>query len=153
MRHSRISVLRWFAGVLIALLVVTGGAYAWFTFYRPCEVDAVEEASSILISQASMYDQVYQSAINAPPTLVDGPLITMQQTQMDTQSVVVPACLQTAKAELLNYMVVVIRAFRAYEAREPDETVRALVAKSNTHFDNFSAELKAVKKCAPVCIL
>jgi hypothetical protein len=143
----------WYGGVLIVtLLIAIGAVYGWYKLFRPCEVDAVEKASAILISQASMYDRVYQSAINAPPTLVDGPLIAMQQTQMDTQAVVVPACMQTAKDELLNYMVVVIRAFRAYEVREADETVRALVAKSNAHYDIFSAELKAVKKCAPFCI-
>jgi len=149
MIYSRRSVL---AGTLILiLLVAAGGAYAWYALYRPCEVSVVEETSAILISQASMYDQVYQSAINAPPTLVDAPLVTMQQVLMDTQEVVVPVCLQTAKKELLNYMGVVIRAFRAYAAQESDATVKGMVSKSNTYYNNFIVELKTVKKCAPVC--
>ena len=141
------------AGVLImALLVAAGGVYAWYMLFRPCNVDAVEEASTILVSQAGMYDRVYQSAINASPTTLDGPVVTMQQIFMDTNEVVVPVCMQTAKQELLNYMSVVIHAFRVFAAGEPDGTVRDLVARSNTHYDGFIAELKAVKKCAPFCL-
>ena len=138
--------------MISGLLVAALGVYVWYTIYRPCDVERVDDASATLISQANMYDRVYQSAINASPTTLDGPVVTMQQIQMDTQDVVVPACMQTAKAELLNYMVVVIRAFRVYEARKADATVRDLVAKSNIHYDNFIAELKAVKKCAPFCL-
>ncbi len=141
------------AGVLIVtLLVAVVGIYAWYVLYRPCDVEMVDDASATLISQASMYDRVYQSAINASPTTLDGPVVTMQQIFMDTNEVVVPVCTQTAKQELLNYMSVVIHAFRVFAAGEPDGTVRDLVARSNMHYDGFIAELKAVKKCAPFCL-
>ena len=141
------------AGIFIVLLsMVAAGIYGWYFLYRPCEVNAVKETSAILISQANTYDRVYQSAINAPATLVDGPVVTMQQILMDTQEVAVPACMQTAKDELLNYMTVVIRAFRSFAALETDATVRDLVDKSNEHYGNFLTELKAVNECAPLCI-
>jgi hypothetical protein len=140
------------AGVFIVLLIMAaGGVYAWYFLYHPCEVNTVKETSAILISQANTYDRVYQSAINAPATLVDGPVVTMQQILMDTKEVVVPACMQTAKDELLNYMTVVIRAFRSFAALETEATVRDLVNKSDQHYGNFITELKAVNQCAPLC--
>lgn len=63
-----------------------------------------------------------------------------------------PACLQTAKNELINYMDAVIRAFHAFGALEADETIRGLKNQSETHYDSFTRELGAVNKCAPFCI-
>ena len=137
--------------LVVLLIVVAVGTYTWYALHASCDVKAVEEASAILISEANMYDRVYQSAINAFPTTLDSPLVTMQQILADTQEVVVPACMQTAKKELLNYMGVVIRALRAFAAREAAATIRGLVATSNTHYDNFITELEAVNKCAPYC--
>ena len=140
------------AGAFIVLLLIAAlGTYTWYSLHRSCEVQAVEEASAILVSQTKRYDDVYQVATNAFQTSLDPPVITMQQILMDTQEVVVPACLQTAKNELINYMGVVIRAFRAYAAQEADATVRGLITQSNAHYDNFITELRAVKKCAPYC--
>jgi hypothetical protein len=70
---------------------------------------------------------------------------------MDTNDVTVPACMQPAKNELINYMQTVIRAFHAFGAGEPDAAVRELIAQSNNHYLNFTAELDAVNKCAPFC--
>ena len=71
---------------------------------------------------------------------------------MDTQEVGVPACMQTAKTELINYMDAVIRAFHAFGALEADETIRGLKNQSEKHYDNFITELEAVNECAPFCI-
>lgn len=141
------------ASVLVVLLiVVAAGAYTWYSLRSSCEVSAVEEASTILVSQVKMYDNVYQSATAATQTSVVVPLAVMQQILMDTQQVAVPACMQTAKTELINYMETVIRAFLAYSAEEANTVVRGLIEQSETHYANFSTELKEVKKCAPYCI-
>ena len=66
----------------------------------------------------------------------------LQQIRMDTNEVVVPACMQTAKNELLNTMDAVIEAFLASMAREPDEPIRGLVNQSFTHLDNFTTDWK-----------
>jgi hypothetical protein len=79
------------------------------------------------------------------------PVYELQQTYMDTQAVDVPVCLHTAKAELLNYMEAVIDAFEAYAASEPDSAVIDLFNQSDAHYENFRAELKAKKECAPYC--
>jgi len=71
---------------------------------------------------------------------------------MDTQEIVVPACMQTAKNELINYMGTVISAFQAYRAGEADATIRGFIKQSDTQYANFNAELKAVNKCAPFCL-
>lgn len=141
------------AGIIVGLLLAAAvGAYAWFFLIHPCELNVVEEASEILFSQLDRYEDVYQVAINASPSSVVLPVSVLQQILMDTQQVTVPFCMQTAKAELLNYMRVIIRAFDAYAAREPAETVRGLVDKAVTHLHNFDTELEAVKACAPYCI-
>ena len=150
---QRSSRFPWAASVFaVLLIVVAAGAYTWYSLPRSCQVSAVEETSTILISQVKMYDNVYQSATAATQTSVVVPLAVMQQILMDTQQVAVPACMQTAKTELVNYMGTVIRAFLAYSAQEADTVVRGLIEQSETHYANFSTELKEVKKCAPYCI-
>lgn len=143
----------WAAGVIIALLVIGGvSAYIWIYLPRTCEVTAVEEASAILVSQVKRYDDVYQVATDAPQEAVFIPVSVLQQNLMDTQQVVVPACMKIAKKELLSYMDAVIRAFQAYAAQAPTTTVRGLIDQSETHYARFSMELKDVKKCAPYCV-
>jgi hypothetical protein len=150
---QRSSRLPWVASVFVVLLfVAAAGAYTWHSLRSSCEVDAVEETVAILVSQAKQYDDVYQSATAATPTSVVVPLAVMQQILMDTQQVAVPACLQTAKTELVDYMGTVIRAFLAYSAQEANTVVRGLIEQSETHYANFSTELKEVKQCAPYCI-
>lgn len=144
--------LRWLAGALIVLLILAPvSVYAWRYLYNPCEVESVQEASHSLLIQSKMYDQVYQSAVDGDRTSLDYPVTVMQQTFMDTQAVVVPACMQTAKGELLHYMETVIYAFRAFAAGEADEAVRDLVQQSNGHYQNFTTEMEAVQECAPFC--
>lgn len=139
------------AGIFILLTAVAVGGYIWYALPNACEVSAVEEASSILVIQTKRYDEVYQSATAATPTSLVAPVSVMQQILMDTQEVAVPACLHTAKSELVNYMGTVIRAFMAYSARETNAAVRDLVRQSEAHFDRFNTELEAVSQCAPFC--
>jgi hypothetical protein len=147
------SLFRWLAGALIVLFIIAPvSIYAWRYLYNPCEVAAVKEASSFLTNQVKFYDQVYQVAVSASRTSFDRPVITMQQIQMDTQEVAMPACMQTAKNEAINYMATVIRAFRAWGAGEPDATIFGLIKQSDAHYANFKAELKTINKCAPFCI-
>jgi hypothetical protein len=80
------------------------------------------------------------------------PVSVLKQVLMDTQQVAVPACMQTAKGELLHYMRTIIRAFDAYAAQEPDTTVRGLVEEAVTHLHNFDSELEAIQQCAPYCL-
>ena len=142
----------WPASVLIVLLIVVAvGAYTWFFIFNSCKVDAVKEASAILISQLNFYDRVYQVATNASPNSLVRPVDTLQQIFMDTKQVDVPACMQTAKNELLDYMGTVIRAFQAYAAGETNAAVIDLIDLSNTHYGNFSMEMEAVNECAPFC--
>ena len=142
----------WAAGALIVLLIVAAvGTYAWSSLYKPCEPNAVKEASAFLINYRNLYDATYQVSTGALPNSLVRPVNALQQVFMDTQEIPVPACLQKAKNELIDYMGTVIRAFRAYGAREPDATVRDLINQSNEHYDNFTKELEEVNKCAPFC--
>jgi hypothetical protein len=51
---------RWLASALIVLLIVAGvGMYTWYTVFRPCEVNAVKDASDFLVRQLKTYDHVY----------------------------------------------------------------------------------------------
>ena len=144
---------RWLAGALIVfLLVATAGTYTWYGVFRPCEVNAVRDASDFLVRQLKTYDRVYQVAVAASRTTPDHPVNLLKQIFMDTQQISVPACLQTAKNELLNYMGTVISAFQAFRAGEADATVLGLVKQSDAQYMNFHAKIKEVIKCAPFCL-
>ena len=144
---------RWLAGALIfSLMVATAGAYTWYSVFRPCQVNAVRDTSDFLIRQLKAYDRVYQVAVAASRTTPDHPVNLLKQIFMDTQQIMVPACMQTAKNELMNYMGTVISAFQAFRAGEADATVLGLVKQSDAQYINFHAELKAVNECAPFCI-
>jgi len=140
------------SALIVLLIVAAAGIHAWMYLFNPCEVGAVKEASTILVTQLKTYDGVFQVAVTASRTSPDHPVNTLKQIFMDTQEVVVPACMQTAKNELVNYMRTVISAFQAYRAGEADVTVRDLIKQSDAQYLNFRAELKAVNKCAPFCI-
>lgn len=91
------------ASVLIVLLVVAAvGIYMWMYLYNPCEVSDVEDASAFLVSQLKTYDASYQFAATVYRAGVTRPVNDLQQIFMDTQSVAVPACMQTAQKELLG---------------------------------------------------
>jgi hypothetical protein len=141
------------AGTLIVLLIFAAvGMYAWFFVYNPCEVASVKETSTMLVTQLTMYDGVFQVAATASRTSPDHPVNTLKQIFMDTQEIPVPACMKTAKNELLNYMGTVISAFQAYRAGEADATVWGWIKQSDAQYTNFQAKLKAVNKCAPYCL-
>lgn len=141
------------ASLVVALLLLAAvGAYTWFFVFHPCEMNVVEEASALLFSQLNRYEDVYQVAISASPNSVVLPVSVLKQVLMDTQQVVVPSCMQSAKGELLDYMRTIIRAFDAYAAQEPDATVRGLVDEAVMHLHNFDSELEAIKECAPYCL-
>ena len=106
----------------------------------------------MLVTQLTMYDGVFQVAVTASRTSPDHPVNTLKQIFMDTQEMPVPACMRTAKNELLNYMGAVINAFQSYRAGEADATVRGWIKQSDAEYTNFQAELKAVNKCAPFCL-
>ena len=140
------------ASVLITLLIIAAaGRYIWINVYNPCQVDAVQDASALLTSQLKRYEDLFQATTGVSKNSVVLPVTMLQQIVMDTNDVTVPACMQPAKNELINYMQMVIRAFHAFGAGEPDAAVRELIAQSNTHYVNFTTELDAVNKCAPFC--
>ena len=144
---------RWLTGGLILLLMIaTAGTYTWYSVFRPCDVNAVRDASDFLTRQLKTYDHVYQVAVAASRTSPEHPVNLMKQIFMDTQQISVPGCMQTAKNELINYMGTVISAFQAFRAGEADATVLGLVKQSDAQYINFNAELKEVSKCAPFCL-
>ena len=150
---QRLKRIRWLAGALVVLLLAAGaGMYTWFFVYNACEVEAVKDASAFLAGQLNTYDQLYQVATTASRTSPDHPVNTLKQIFMDTQQVPVPACMGTAKTELINYMGTVISAFQAYRSGEADSAVVELIKQSNVQYENFQAELEAVNKCAPYCL-
>ena len=141
------------ASTLIVLLIVAAvGTYTWYTLFRPCEVNAVKEASDFLVRQLKTYDHVYQVAVTASQTSPEHPVNLLKQIFMDTQEIIVPACMQPAKNELINYMGTVMSAFQAFRAGEADATILGLIKQSDAQYMNFHAQLKAVNKCAPFCI-
>lgn len=154
---SRVPVQRsrrilWLAGGLLAALAAAAGLYAWFFVYNPCDAADVQAASAFLKGQLTTYDQVYQVAVTASRTSPDHPVNVLKQIFMDTQQVAVPACMRTAKDELLNYMGAVISAFQAYRAGEADAAVASLIRQSNVRYETFRNELETVNRCAPYCL-
>lgn len=140
------------AAVFTVFIVAAAGVYAWYFLIRPCDVHLVEEASMLLVRQRDRYDHTYQFATSASQDAIIRPVAELQQILMDTQEVAVPACMQTAKNELIDYMGTVIHAFQAFGAQEEDSAVRDLIDQSEAHYDNFRTEVEAVRACAPLCI-
>ena len=140
------------ASVLIVLSILAAvGVYAWYYRYNPCDVKAVEDASAFLVSQLNTYDAQFQFTTTVNPAGLPIPVSVLQQIFMNTQTFVVPVCMQPAKNELTSYMQTVIRAFKAYEAQEGSATIRDLLRQSDVYYDNFKSELEAVNQCAPFC--
>lgn len=150
--HQKTNRFRWLATIVIALMTLVGvGLYAWYYRINPCEVSAVEETSTFLSTQLKTYDAAFQFATTVYRTGLSRPVNDLQKIYMDTQEVTVPACMRTAKDELLHYMGAVINAFQAYMAEETDTTIRGYLNQSNTYYDHFKRELDQVNKCAPFC--
>lgn len=140
------------AGILMVLLIVAAvSAYTWFALYGPCKVNTVQAASTALNDQLKLFDAMYTSIPSLAPVALIGPVTQMQQILMDTKEVVVPACLQVARNELITAMETVIRALLAVMESKPEATITDLLDKSTTHRDNFTAELEFVNKCTPFC--
>lgn len=144
---------RWATGALILMLAAAAaGVYTWQSLRGSCDVAAVDHASALLLKQLDRFDHAYQFTTSASPASLVRPVAELQQLHMDTRQVTVPACLETAKQELAGYMGAVIRAFLAYGAQEPDDSIRALLEQSDVHYGNFLTELEAVDRCAPFCL-
>lgn len=140
------------AGVLMVLLIVGAvGVYTWFALYGPCTVNTVEAASAVLFDQLILFDAIYRSIPSRAPVGLIGPMTQMQQILIDTQGLVVPACLQPAQNELISAMESSMRALLAIMESEPEATFAKLMEKSQKHLDSFTAELEFVNKCAPFC--
>lgn len=138
--------------ILVGLLIVGSmGIYIWYFRMNACDVNRVEKASTTLISQLNWYDSAYQFAATASQSRLTRPVQVLQEIAMDTNDIRVPACMQTTKAELVNYMRTVVRAFQAYMQSETNEAVKDILDESTIHFNNFTRELEAVKECAPYC--
>lgn len=139
-------------GLFIALLAfILGGTFFWYSLNNPCDAKAVQKTSAMLMIQMRRYDDVYMVTTGASPTLVLLPVSALQQIYMDTQQIPVPACMKTAKDELLGYMRGGIRAFEAYAAGEKDAIIIDLLDESYGHVQVFFRELEKVKTCAPLC--
>ena len=152
MQKSRRRFLVLVSVLIVVLIAVAAGTYAWYSLLRPCDVSAVETASILLVRQRDRYDHTYQFATSASREAIVRPVAELQQILMDTQQVAVPVCMRTAKNELIDYMGTVMRAFQAFGAQEADIAVRELINQSETHYDRFKTELDAVRECAPFCI-
>lgn len=144
--------LLFMAAAFLLLFVLGGGVYTWNNTVRSCEADAVQEASAILVSQMNRYDNVYIPATAGTRNSLEYPLAVMQQILVDTGQVTVPACMRTAKEELIGYMEKVIRAFDAFRAGESDAAIQGLLDVSYAHIRAFRLELEAVNECAPFCL-
>jgi len=138
--------------LVLTLTLIAGTTFGWYFIDNPCLVKDVENASTLLFTQMTRYDDVYVSAANGTRTSIDYPVNVMQQILMDTNDLNVPSCMKKAKVELVNYMDDVIRAFQAFKAGEPDTTIKKYLDESYVHVRIFMTELDTIKKCAPYCL-
>jgi len=142
------------AGAVLGVMIVGAlGVYAWYAVYGPCTRGAVNTASKALFEQVGAFEQAYQAASSANAVGLMGPMTSMQQILWDTREVEVPACMQPARNELITSMESAIRAFLATMNGETEATIQGLIQDSQTHLENFAAELESVNKCAPFCLV
>jgi hypothetical protein len=138
--------------VIVLFAFALAGVTSWYISINPCEADDVEQATALLIIQMRQYDNVYASAANGTRTSVEYPVTVMQQILVDTQGIEVPACMRTAKIELISYMRDAIHAFRAFQSEEPDIRIQGFLDSSYAHVRTFRIELDALKECVPYCM-
>ena len=113
---------------------------------------AVKKPNRLLWRRAAVYDHTYRFATRVARNAVVRPVADLQLILMDTRGLDVPGCMQTAREELIDYMDAVIRAVLADGAQARDSTVRDLLDRSKTHYNNFDTEREAGNRCAPCCI-
>ena len=147
--HSRILLK---SLVIFLLITVGGGLYARQMLLASCEVESVARASTALLTQMKEFDDVYISTTAGFQSSITFPVSVMQQIMVDTGRMPVPACLETAQSELIEYMRDVIRAFDAFEAGEADSVISGLLNDSYAHVRVFLQELREIEACAPLCI-
>ena len=138
--------------ILVALVVAAVSVYTWYASYGPCGRGTVDTASAALIDQLKAFEAEFQSAASMNPIGLIGPVTHMEQTLWDTREVVVPACMQGAKNELVTSIESEIRAYLAIMSQKPDKTVQKLKEDAKTHLENFATELKSVNRCTPFCL-
>ena len=149
---DRWSRLLWAGGVVMLLLIVAAvSGYTWIALYGPCSVNTVETASDALLNQLQLFDAAYQSTSSLNAVELFGPMTQLQQILIDTEKVVVPACLRAAQIELITAMKTLIRAILTVMESKPEATATELFEKSSKHLDNFAAELEWINKCSPFC--
>ena len=142
----------WVISLIILLCVAgTAGGFGWYYFDGPCGVSKVKEGTTALVDQRNIYGGAYQVAAGTSLISLSGPVGELQKIQRDTEKIVVPACMESTKNELILAMDKSADAFRAFMAEELDEEVSRHVQLSTTHLRKFTAELEAVNKCAPFC--
>jgi hypothetical protein len=142
----------WVISLIILLCVAaTAGGFGWYYFDGPCGVSKVKEGTTALVDQRNIYGGAYQVAASTSLISLSGPVGELQKIQRDTEKIVVPACMESAKNELILAMDKAADAFRAFMAEKLDKEVSRHVKLSTTHLRKFTAELEAVNKCAPFC--
>ena len=140
-------------GIFLAVLLVAAvSVYTWFAVYGPCGRGTVDTASAALIDQLKAFEADFQMAASMNAVGLVGPVTHMEQTLLATREVVVPACMQVAKNELVTSIESEIRAYLAIMSQKPDKTVQKLKADAKTHLEKFGTELEAVNRCAPFCL-
>jgi len=135
---------------LLCIVLVVGGV-GWHYFYGPCGVTRVKAASEKLSAQNQVFDDAYNVASSTARISLAQPVSELQRIQRETDAVPVPACMETAKTELVLSMDAAVKGFLAFMANESDSQVSTLFDSSVDHLMKFSDEMLAVDDCKPFC--
>jgi hypothetical protein len=111
----------------------------------------VDQAKILLTNQLQRYDDAYHVAAATSRKPLAQPVVKLQTIQRETTGIPVPACLETAKNELILMMDAAIEGFLAFMAQESDPAISVLLDSSIAHRGTFNNELLVVDACKPFC--
>src|SRR5690349_11970235 len=107
---------RFVSGFLLLCVLFVIAGIGWNYLYGPCGVVQVDRASDVLSHQLQTYQDAYNIAASTERSALAEPVADLQMLQRETEAIQVPACLETAKSELLLSIDAAARGFLALRA-------------------------------------
>lgn len=139
-------------GVVLAVLILAGAGGGYYYFYGPCGTAKVRQAGEELGDAMGRFGDAVILAGSTGRGALSGPVADLQEIAQETDSLVVPACLEKAKFSMVKGMESGVMAFILFmDADTSQVLVDAQMDISGGHFERATDELAKVRECAPFC--
>jgi hypothetical protein len=142
---------RRFAIVIVAALLILGASLFAFSVVTlvaqadPCSQSNREKCADELDRLARKFFDGAKLA-NSTPRVSLGPMVAdLQATRRDTEDLKVPACAESSKMTLVDYMNAAIEGYRLFMAQETDTKVNATFDEAIKNLESYRAAVAELK--------